>query len=42
MPNLPQLLSLQAFRNAIVEKFNQRLGVEHVSNRTQHQKHMFW
>lgn len=31
MPQLPQLLSLEAFRNAIVEKFNQRLGVEHVN-----------
>lgn len=30
MPDLPKLMALDTFRNAIVEKFNERLGIERV------------
>lgn len=31
MPDLPKLMSLEAFRNAILERFNDRLGIDQVS-----------
>lgn len=30
MPDLPKILTLDSFRNAILEKFNDRLGIDHV------------
>lgn len=30
MPDLPKMLTLESFRNAILEKFNDRLGIDHV------------
>lgn len=30
MPDLPQLMNLESFRNAILERFNDRLGIDHV------------
>lgn len=38
MPDLPKMLDLVSFRNAILEKFNDRLGIEHVID----QRYLNW